>query len=161
MVGIGVFQGPEHPRDLQHDAAGPAFSLGRRGQGRLGGHVIRSRPVVDEARGLSLADTFSATPPHEALRMFLLLSMSHPNVVVGIWDVSRAQLHSAVRRNMLLRWSKGLEQVGSERATQEPGQLVRLTRWSYGLRDASRSFDSHRGGILKDLGFAVGAHCPA
>ena len=92
--------------------------------------------------------------------MILSLAMSIPSVVVGIWDVSRAHLHSQVRRNTLVRLPKDLGLVGTQKAEHEPGQLVRLLTCCYGLRDAAISFDSHLKNIFKDLGFSIGAHCP-
>ena len=74
--------------------------------------------------------------------MILSLAMSLPSAVVGIWDVSRTHLHSQVRRNILVRLND-LGQISSQKATHEPGQLARLMKCCYGLRDASISFDSH------------------
>ena len=57
-------------------------------KGEPGAHVIQSRLVVCEtrslSRGLSSADPFSATPPHEAPRMVRLLKCRY-----GLRDTSR------------------------------------------------------------------------
>ena len=57
-------------------------------KGQLGAHAVPARLVVCETRGISkglfISDTFSATPPHEALRVVLSLAMSEPNLIIGI-----------------------------------------------------------------------------
>jgi len=125
---------------------------------------VRSRLVVCETRGLSrglgVAETYSATPPHEALRMILSIAMSTKDMRLGVWDVSRAHLHSEVRREVLVRLPKDLGQRETADGAAPSERIVKLLRCCYGLRDASQAFDAHLEEVLTSAGFVIGQHCP-
>ncbi|CAK0837947.1 unnamed protein product, partial [Prorocentrum cordatum] len=100
----------------------------------------RSRLVARETRRRTTIDaddwaaTFAATPPYEAFRLQLSLLMTGPRPenlndeeVLMLLDISRAHLHSPLNRVVFVR-------IG--------GQVYRLLKAMYGLRDAGASGDS-------------------
>eukprot|EP00971_Amphidinium_carterae_P339787 6477774-Amphidinium_carterae.1 len=72
--------------------------------------------------------------------------------VVVFLDISRAHLHSAIRREVFV--------MAPKEAGLPEGWCWRLNKAMYGLRDASSCFDFQTQGIMKELGFEVGEFSP-
>lgn len=124
---------------------------------------VRRRLVVFASRGLSrglgVAETYSAAPPHEAPKMTLSIAMSTPGTRLGMWDVSRAHVHSEVRSEVLVKLPRDLGQEPAERRPSAHDQINKLRRCCCGLRDAPQAFGAHLKGVLAGAGFVKGQHC--
>ena len=114
----------------------------------------RSRLVAQETRRRSTIDiddwaaTFAATPPYEAFRLQLSLLMTgarpenaSDEVVMMLLDISRAHLHSPLLRVVFVIID---------------GQVYRLLKALYGLRDAGASFDRKVLEVMAAMGVQLG-----
>ena len=127
--------------------------------------VLRSRLVVQETRRISTlgpedaAAIFAATPPLEALRFVLSQAMTEQRDdrqmerVVAFLDISRAHLHSPIRREVFVKACR-------EDHECPEGHCWRLLKAMYGLRDAGACFDKRVEEIMEELGYRVGRFSP-
>ena len=102
---------------------------------------------------------FAATPPLEALRFILSRAMTElkedrsADRVIAFLDISRAHLHSPVRRPIFVKACK------EDRDCPE-GHCWRLLKAMYGLKDAGAAFDAKAESTMIKLGFVVGVFSP-
>ena len=143
---------------------------------------VRSRMVAQETRNRSdlgkgpesMAATFAATPPLEAMRVLLSLLMSgrkekakrwlakmlsagqitkdDGEEVLGFYDVSRAHWHAKARRNIYVKPPK-------EDTSIKTG-LAKLLKSMYGTRDAAQCWDALCEEVMTAIGFDVGVYSP-
>ena len=115
-------------------------------KGDRGRAEVRSRLVVQETRRVSsipaddIASTFAATPPLEALRWLLAAAVTESpgeapvcERALSFLDISRAHLHSPIRRRVYVKAPKEDLDAG-------PGDCWLLRKAMYGLRDAGQRF---------------------
>ena len=132
-------------------------------KGDEGNRNIRSRAVVQETKGrstmgTSMAETFAATPPLEALKVLLSMAASQPGVprrkrkVLGFYDISRAHFHSEVRRKIYI-----IPPAEDEAITTG---LARLKRAMYGTKDAAQCFDSKASKSMNAIDYKPGVFNP-
>jgi hypothetical protein len=126
---------------------------------------LRSRLVAQETRRVSTlgpedaAAIFAATPPLEALRFMLSLAMTEQaedrlaEVVLAFLDISRAHLHSPIRRDVFVKACK-------EDVDCPEGYCWKLLKAMYGLRDAGAAFDKKVEVSSEAMGFKVGLFSP-
>ena len=121
---------------------------------------IRARLVAKETKRLTTlgpedaASTFAATPPLEGLRLLLSMAMSSRSKrVLTFVDISRAHLHSELRREVYLRAPPEDSACGGD-------ECWRLLKAMYGLKDAGASFDMKVERIMKDMGAVQGDFSP-
>ena len=126
---------------------------------------VRSRLVAQETRRVSTIDAedisavFAATPPLEALRFLLSMAMTERKEdrlserVVMFLDISRAHLHSPIRRAVFVK-------ACAEDIECPEGFCWRLLKAMYGLRDAGACFDKKVEDVMKQIGFTQGAFSP-
>ena len=126
---------------------------------------LRSRLVAQETRRVStlgpedVAAVFAATPPLEALRFLLSRAVTEDKedrqaeTVLIFLDISRAHLHSPVRREVFVR-------ACAEDVDCPAGCCWKLLKAMYGLRDAGASFDKKVETIMESRGYAVGLFNP-
>ena len=107
----------------------------------------------------SIAQTFAATPPLEAIRMLISLMMSgqvgvlaHLMRVIGFYDISRAHWHAPVRRRIYV--------IPPKEDTRIRTGIARLLKSMYGTRDAAQCFDAFAEQTMKVLGFQIGVYSP-
>ncbi len=121
---------------------------------------IRSRLVARELKaqqqreGQTRDDVFSATPPHEGIRLLFSLAMTEDGVddkkMIFI-DISRAHFHSPARREIYVA-------LPPERG--RPGFCAKLQKSMYGTRDAAANFASMVMDTLRGMGFEIGVFNP-
>ena len=122
---------------------------------------LRSRLVAKETKRLSTlgpddaATTFAATPPLEGLRLMLSLAMTgmSRNRVLTFIDISRAHLHSDLKRAVYIRAPK-------EDKDCKEGECWLLRKATYGLKDAGAAFDRKVENILLQMGPTQGDYSP-
>ena len=125
----------------------------------------RSRLVAQETKwvtSLSPEDVyavFAATPPLEALRFILSCAMTEmkedrsADRVIAFLDISRAHLHSPVRRAIYVKACK-------EDIDCPEGHCWKLLKAMYGLKDAGAAFDAKAEATMLKLGFTIGLFSP-
>ena len=101
------------------------------------------------------AQTFSATPPKEALRLFVSFVVSprdkdEKSHVLMFIDITRAQPHCTMRRQV---W-------GAATGGDDEGVWSLLLRSIYGLRDAGMNFEQLTRQVMDKLGFTCGLWTP-
>ena len=105
------------------------------------------------------AAVFAAPPPIEALRFLLSRAMTElkedrgADRTIAFLDISRAHLHSPVRREIYVRACK-------EDLNCPVGSCWKLLKAMYGLRDAGAAFDSKAESTMRELGFDIGVFSP-
>lgn len=126
---------------------------------------IRPRLVVAETEFQTTltqedaSQTFSATPPYEALR-FLVSCVMTPRKrrdqghVLMFLDITRAHPYCAMRRNVWITLPPEDPRAG------EAGVCARLQRSLYGLRDAGMNFELFTRETMSELGFGAGMWSP-
>ena len=127
---------------------------------------VRCRLCVAETKGrttLDLGDptqTFSATPPYEALRCLVSMVMSprtreEESHVLMFLDITRAHPHCDMKRKLWIRLPKE-----DPRSTEE-GTCGLLLKSMYGCRDAGQNFELFTREVMVDrLGFECGVWSP-
>ncbi len=149
-------------------------------KGDAGNVLVRSRMVVQETRRRSnlgtgpesMAATFAATPPLEAIRVLISLLMSgrtekakrwlskmrragtipgdDGEQVLGFYDVSRAHWHAKARRNIYVIPPKEDKKIKTK--------LAKLLKSMYGTRDAAQCWDAFCEEVMTALEFNVGVY---
>ena len=129
--------------------------------------LVRSRLVAQETRRRSdmgngvesMAATFAATPPLEALRLLISLMMcgekqlhSQNMRVLGFYDISRAHFHAPARRKVYI--------IPPKEDTEIKTGIARLLQSMYGTRDAAQCFDAFSEETMAKLGFQAGTFNP-
>lgn len=122
---------------------------------------LRPRSVACEIKasqdraGVLRDDVFSATPPHEAVRVLLSLAMagmsSGEESNILLIDISHAHFHSPARRTIYI-------DLIAERRVE--GCCGVLNQIMYGTRDVAANFASLVMQVLGQLEFAVGVYDP-
>ncbi|CAK9008497.1 unnamed protein product, partial [Durusdinium trenchii] len=129
---------------------------------------VRSRMVAKEIKKakpaemqLGGADTFSATPPIEAVYTLLSAFMSKDpkkgELKLANWDISRAHFMGRAARDIFMELP---EQDRVQPTDQEP-MVAELMRSMYGTQDASKIFEEDYQGWLKQNGGTFCSLCPA
>eukprot|EP00913_Durusdinium_trenchii_P009578 g8998.t1 len=124
---------------------------------------IRSRMVAKEVKKAKLggADTFSATPPVEAVHALLSAFMSKDAEVEDLklanWDISRAHFMGQAARDLYMRL---LEEDEFHPDDQEP-MVAKLQRSMYGTQGASKIFQEDYRKWLEQHGGTFCPLCPA
>ncbi|CAK0840427.1 unnamed protein product, partial [Prorocentrum cordatum] len=128
--------------------------------------TVRCRLCVAETRYRTSMDlggpsqTFSATPPYEALRMLISFCCSPRNAeedqhVLMFLDITRAHPHCEMKRQL---WVK---LPAEDPRSAEPNVLGLLVRCLYGCRDAGQNFELLvRETLEGKMGFSCGVWCP-
>ena len=122
---------------------------------------VRSRLTVAETKHRTTlteadnAQTFSATPPYEALRLLVPFVMSPRNHevmshVLMLIDITRAHPHCSMRRQV---WAQLPREY--PRSTEE-GVCGPLLRSICGLRDSGMNFEQLTRQVMDKLGFTCG-----
>ena len=126
---------------------------------------VRSRLCVAETRGrtsLDLADpsqTLFATPPIEALRLLVSMTMSPRSTAEGYHvlmfvDIARARPHCTMNRDLWVRLP------AEDPRSQDVGVCGLLRRVLYGCRDAGQKFELFTREVMeKHLGWCLDALC--
>ena len=126
---------------------------------------LRSRMCVAETRRRTsmdlhcIAETFSATPPYEALRFIVSVTMTPRTAVeeehvLLFLDVTRAHPHCFLTRKV---WCKLPQE---DPRSNEEGVCATLRRSLYGLRDAGHIFDKLTRETLLGIDFVCGVWSP-
>ena len=127
---------------------------------------IRCRLVVQEtARQTSLdlsdpAQTFSATPPYEALRFLCSCHMTPKKPsdieerVIAFIDVSRAHPHAPITRDVWIKLP------AEDPKSKDPRICGKLKRSLYGTRDAGRNFELFTCDFMTGESFTQGIWSP-
>ena len=126
---------------------------------------VRSRLAVAETRHRTTlseednAQTFSATPPYEALRLLVSFVMSPRNKdkkshLLMFIDITRAHTHCTMRRQV---W---VELPAEDPRSKEEGVCGLLLRSIYGSRDANVNFEMLTLQVIDKLDFNCGLWTP-
>eukprot|EP00971_Amphidinium_carterae_P349552 6491074-Amphidinium_carterae.1 len=124
---------------------------------------VRCRLVVKETRHHSTisdpSQTWSATPPYEALRFMCSMTMSplrgEEDFVLQFVDISRAHPHCVMKRDL---W---IELPMEDKRSSERNLCGKLLRCLYGTRDAGQSFELKVHEVMVDqLHFKAGLWSP-
>eukprot|EP00971_Amphidinium_carterae_P283716 5632571-Amphidinium_carterae.4 len=124
---------------------------------------VRCRLVVKETRHHSTisdpSQTWSATPPYEALRMMISMCMSpkegEEGFVLQFIDITRAHPHCTMKRDLWIELSQEDPSAG------QPGVCGKLERSLYGTRDAGHNFEFLTNDVTcSRLGFKHGLWSP-
>ncbi|CAK0853831.1 unnamed protein product [Prorocentrum cordatum] len=127
---------------------------------------VRWRLCVAETRYCTSMDlggpsqTFSATPPYEALRMLISFCCSPRNAdedqrVLMFLDITRAHPHCEMKRKL---WVK---LPAEDPRSADPSVCGLLVRCLYGCRDAGQNFELLvRETLEGKMGFSCGVWCP-
>ena len=127
---------------------------------------VRSRLAVAETRHRTTlseednAQTFSATPLYEALRLLVSFGLSPRNQdekshVLMIIDITRAHAHCTMRRQV---W---VEPPAEDLRSKEEGVCgLLLATQIYGLRDAGMNFEMLTRQVMDKLDFSCGLWTP-
>ena len=129
------------------------------------GEKVRARLVVREIKNaksehekLEPSDVFSAMPPVEILKAVVSHLMTERvdrrgrNVVLAVFDVSRAHFYGVCERDVYVEPPSEL---------QRPGLVAKLNNTMYGTQDASNAWQKLWGEHLRSNGFELGASNPA
>eukprot|EP00971_Amphidinium_carterae_P020706 408119-Amphidinium_carterae.1 len=125
--------------------------------------LVRCRLVVKETRWQSTiqdpSQTWSATPPYEALRYFASMCMSpfpgEEEYVLQFIDITRAHPHCKMRRDL---W---VDLPAEDPRSKESGTCAKLNRSLYGTRDAGQNFELFvHETLVGKLGFEAGIWSP-
>ena len=105
------------------------------------------------------SQTFSATPPYEALWLLVSFVMSprdtdQKNHVLMFVDITRAHPHCTMRRQV---W---VELPAEDPRSEEEGVCGLLLRSTYGLRDAGMNFEMLTRQVMDKLDFNCGLWTP-
>ena len=126
---------------------------------------VRSRLAVAETTHKTTlseednAQTFSATPPYEALRLLVSFVMSPRDAdekshVLMFIDITRAHPHCTMRRQVLVQLP------AEDPRCEEEGLCGLLLRSIHGLRDTSMNFGQLTRQVMDTLGFTCGVWTP-
>ena len=126
---------------------------------------VRSRLAVAETKHRTTlskednAQTFSATPPYEALRLLVSFATSPRDTdekshVLMFIEIKRAHPHCTMRRQV---WEQLLAQ---DPRGEEEGVCGLLLRSVYGMRDAGMNFEQLTPQDMDKLGFTCGLWTP-
>eukprot|EP00971_Amphidinium_carterae_P351978 6492372-Amphidinium_carterae.1 len=125
--------------------------------------AVRCRLVVKETKWRSTisdpSQTWSATPPYEALRFLASLCMSpgsgEHDFVLQFIDITRAHPHCLMRRDL---W---IQLPAEDPESKVPGRCAKLLRSLYGTRDAGQNFELlvHET-LTEKMGFEPGIWSP-
>lgn len=91
--------------------------------------------------GIDFKETFSPVVRMESIRILLILANHFDPIVMQI-DVKTAFLHSDLEENIFMRQPDGF-------VTGKPGQVCRLKKAIYGLKQASLSWNKYFSNFLK------------
>ncbi|CAK9071194.1 Copia protein [Durusdinium trenchii] len=120
--------------------------------------IKKAKPAEMQLGG---ADTFSATPPIEAVYTLLSAFMSKDpkkgELKLANWDISRAHFMGRAARDIFMELP---EQDRVQPTDQEP-MVAKLMRSMYGTQDASKIFEEDYQGWLKQNGGTFCSLCPA
>ena len=120
---------------------------------------VRCRLCVQETKRRSpmdIVDTFSATPPYEALRLMVSMTMTPRNIeeanhVLLFVDITRAHPHCLMTRKLWIKLPS------EDPRSNEEGVCGLLERSMYGCRDAGQNFELLVRHVMVDiLGFVGG-----
>ena len=123
---------------------------------------VRSRLAVAETKHRTTlseednAQTFSATPPCEALRLLVsfVIDTDEKNHVLMFIDITRAHPHYTTRRQVWCSYRRKIR-VAKRKVC---GLLLRSV---YGLRDAGMNFEQLTRQVMEKLGFTCGLWTPS
>ena len=112
---------------------------------------VRARLVACEVKGAdaSEAHLFAATPPLDALRVFIALAACMPEFTLDFLDIRKAHLNGASKRCIAIHLPK-----------EAGGGYAILDRTLYGTRDAAAAWEECIYQVLSGLGFERGRSCP-
>ena len=123
--------------------------------------LVRCRWVIQETRHKTNMDTsdpsqtFSATPPYEALRFLISMTMtpidkSEDDFVLILMDITRAHPHVKMRRDLWVALPEEDPRFG------EVDLCALLLCNVYGTRDAGQNFELFTFEVMDILGFIAG-----
>ncbi|MBW0534724.1 hypothetical protein O181_074439 [Austropuccinia psidii MF-1] len=114
------------------------------------GDIVRfkARAVVQghrQIKGISFEETFAPTPTFQSLRGLIAIASAY-RWQVATFDVKTAYLNSHLEEEVYIRPPPG-------KVMNVPGNILRLKRAVYGLKQAARCWWMHIAGILRGIGF--------
>ena len=118
------------------------------------GSFVRSRLAAMEVAHGARFDTFAGTAPLKCIKIIILRVGSIKNVrgqhtrVLALYDISVAFWHALLPEDEPIA-------MYPPRGEEEAGYMWQMERAVYGTRRASRLFQEHMKGVLKEAGYAA------
>ena len=118
------------------------------------GSFVRSRLVAMEVAHGARFDTFAGTAPLKCIKIIISRAASIKNVrgqhtrVLALFDISVAFWHALLPEDEPIA-------MYPPRGEEEAGYMWQMKRAMYGTRRASRLFQEHMKGVLKEAGYAA------
>ena len=118
------------------------------------GPFVRSRLVAMEVAHGVRFDTFAGTAPLKCMKIIISRAASikntrgEPSRVLALYDISVAFWHALLPEDEPIA-------MYPPRGEEEAGYMWQMKRAMYGTRRASRLFQEHMKGILKEVGYAA------
>ncbi|MBW0550007.1 hypothetical protein O181_089722 [Austropuccinia psidii MF-1] len=116
------------------------------------GDIVRfkARAVVRghrQIKGINFAETFAPMPTFQSLRSLLAIALAY-GWGAATFDVKTAYLNSPLEEEVYVRPPLG-------KSVKKAGNIMKLNKAIYGLKQAARCWWTHLAGILRGIGFEV------